>query len=184
VVTPPGFLPGFRPAVLLEKRASEALWSHHRGSGEQVCRRIGWSNQEGLRRVCEQFPYTKNAQDLTEEAAIGVAALLIHDLEGGVLQSVLQIGSGGDYLVRVSGEDSFIQLEVSGLRVGETGSTSASRLQQKTDQVLTHARVGLVSVTTFSHGPQAVVHSYQHFVRQQRRRSRKKPGAGRKGGKK
>jgi hypothetical protein len=29
VVTPPGFLPGFRPAVLLEKRASEALWSHH-----------------------------------------------------------------------------------------------------------------------------------------------------------
>jgi hypothetical protein len=30
VVTPPGFLPGFRPAVLLEKRASEALWSHHR----------------------------------------------------------------------------------------------------------------------------------------------------------
>jgi cytochrome d ubiquinol oxidase subunit II len=28
-VTPPGFLPGFRPAVLLEKRASEALWSHH-----------------------------------------------------------------------------------------------------------------------------------------------------------
>jgi tetratricopeptide (TPR) repeat protein len=32
VVTPPGFLPGFRPAVLLEKRASEALWSHHQDS--------------------------------------------------------------------------------------------------------------------------------------------------------
>jgi phenylacetate-CoA ligase len=35
VVTPPGFLPGFRPAVLLEKRASEALWSHHPFAGPQ-----------------------------------------------------------------------------------------------------------------------------------------------------
>jgi prepilin-type N-terminal cleavage/methylation domain-containing protein len=34
VVTPPGFLPGFRPAVLLEKRASEALWSHHQLAGQ------------------------------------------------------------------------------------------------------------------------------------------------------
>jgi hypothetical protein len=110
---------------------------------EQVRRRIGWGNiPEELRRVCEQLPYTKNAHDLTEEAAIGVAALLINDLEGGVLQTVLPIGSGGDYLVRVSGEHRFIQLEVSGLRVDETGSHSGSRLQQKTEQVLTQANVG------------------------------------------
>jgi hypothetical protein len=108
--------------------------------------------------------------------------LLIHDLEEGVLQTVLPIGSGGDYLVRVSGKASFIQLEASGVRVDETGSASASRLQQRTEQVLTHARTGFVSVTTFSHGPGAVVHSYQHFVR--RGRQRKKPGAGRKGSKK
>jgi hypothetical protein len=168
-------------------REVEVNWLRRPGRGpvERVRRRIGWSNEgEGLRRVCEELPITKNDQDLTEEAAVGVAALLIHDLEGGVLQKVLPIGSGGDYLLRVSGMDSFIQLEVSGLREDHTGSASASRLRQKTEQVLTQARVGFVSVTTFSHGPHAVVHGYQHFVRKKRRRSRKKPGAGRKGGKK
>jgi hypothetical protein len=30
VVTPGGFLPGFRPRAQLGKPASEALWSHHR----------------------------------------------------------------------------------------------------------------------------------------------------------
>jgi hypothetical protein len=90
-------------------REVEVNWLRRLGrrSAERIRRRIGWSDvQEGVKRVCEQLPYTKNAQDLTEEAAIGVAALLIHDLEEGVLQTVLPIGSGGDYLVRVSGKAS------------------------------------------------------------------------------
>jgi hypothetical protein len=45
VVTPPGFLPGFRPAVLLEKRASEALWSHHRLLGLPPLALVGASSQ-------------------------------------------------------------------------------------------------------------------------------------------
>jgi hypothetical protein len=44
VVTPPGFLPGFRPAVLLEKRASEALWSHH--LFDESHDGVGWSGAE------------------------------------------------------------------------------------------------------------------------------------------
>jgi len=39
-----------------------------------------------------------NENDLSEKAAIGVMALLIHELEGVTIQEVLQIGSGGDYL--------------------------------------------------------------------------------------
>jgi hypothetical protein len=156
----------------------------------QVLRRIGWGDiREGLGRVCEQLPYTKNAHELTEEAAVGIAALLIHDLEGGVLQNVLPIGNGGDYLVRVREASAPIQLEVSGVRMDETGSNSRSRLQEKSDQVLTCVRVGFVSVTTFCHGPRAVVHSYLHFVRRGRRsavrqKPRKKPRGGKKRGKK
>lgn len=82
------------------------------GAEEQVVRRIGWSNQEGRRKASEQLSIARNAEYLSEGAAIGVAALLIHDLEGGVLQNVLAIGSGGDYLLRVAGEDGFIQLVV------------------------------------------------------------------------
>ncbi len=137
-----------------------------RGSAKDFLRRIGWGDiREGLVDVCEQLPLTKNANDLTEEAAIGIAALLIHDLEGGVLQGVLRIGSGGDYSVRVSEARAPIQLEMSGLREDATGHASRSRLQEKTRQVLTHARVGFVCVTTFSHGSGAIVHSYHHFVK-------------------
>jgi hypothetical protein len=107
---------------------------------------------------------------LTEEAAVGIAALLIHDLEGGILQSVLQIGSGGDYRLQVREASVPIQLEVSGVRMDETGSESVSRLGKKTNQVLGDARVGFVSVTTFHHGPRAVVHSYLHFVRKKGRK--------------
>lgn len=180
--------PTLRAGIL--SREIEVNWLRRPGHApeKQVRRYIGWNDQEELKKVCEQLPYTKNAQDITEAAAIGVAALLIHDLEGAVLQNVLPIGNGGDYLVRVCGEHSFIQLEVSGLRKDETGSDSRSRLRQKTDQVLTSVRVGFVSVTTFCHGPHAVVHSFQHFVRARprdaaSRRPKKKPKGG-KGGKK
>jgi hypothetical protein len=167
-------------------RGVEVNWRKRPGGGsaERVLRDIGWSDQARRATACEQLSVARNAEDITEAAGIGLAALLIHDIEEGVIQAVLPIGSGGDYLVRVSGQDSFIQLEMSGLRVDETGRKSAARLSEKTDQVLSKARVGFVSVTTFSHGPHAIVHSYLHFVRRARQKPKKKPGDGRKGGKK
>src|SRR5207247_8445523 len=89
----------------------------------------------------------------------------INDLEEGVLETVLPIGSGGDYFVRLKQVSHPIQIEMSGLRQDEAGSASRSRLREKTSQVLTHARVGFVAVTTFCHGAEAAVHSYLHYVR-------------------
>ena len=111
------------------------------------------------------MPLTVNDNDLTENSAIAILALLIHDLEGGVLQSVLQIGNGGDYLVQRMGDDRFIQVEVSGIKEDSGGTLSRARLKGKTDQVLRHDDVGYVSVTTFSHEAVAEVHSYLHFVK-------------------
>lgn len=170
-------------------RAVEVNWLRRlaRGPPTQVRREVGWADvPQYSGALCEQLPLTINAHTLTEKAAIGIAALLIHDLEGGSLQTVLPIGSGGDYLVRVSGDSSFIQLEVSGLREDGTGSASSARLQQKTMQVLTRARVGFVSVTTFCHGSEGIVHSYHHFVKQKsrtkaRQKPKKKPRDGKKG---
>jgi hypothetical protein len=166
-------------------REVEGSWLKRpgRGSVEQVHRRIGWSDvPQKMIALREQLPLTVNSQTLTEQAGGGVAALLVSDLEQGRLHMVLPIGSGGDYLVRVSGEDSFIQLEVSGLREDRTGSAASARLREKTAQVLTHARVGFVSVTTFSHGNRASVHSYHHFVRRPsgKQQARKKSTRGRK----
>jgi hypothetical protein len=151
-------------------------------------RRFGWTGLEPeVARVCEQLPRTKNRNDLTADAAIAAAALLIHDLENGALETVLQIGSGGDYLVRMPQLSTPIQIEISGVMEDDSGSDSRSRLSQKSDQVLSRARVGFVSVTTFSHGPQRIVHSYLHFTKAKRKKARgskprrKPPG---KGGKK
>jgi hypothetical protein len=161
-------------------RSIEVSWLKRPGKGQEtkVQREIGWDNLKRLERVCEQLPFTKNAHDITEGAAVGVAALLVSDLEGAILQSVLPIGSGGDYHVRVKEAKKPIQIEMSGLREDEAGSASRARLREKTDQVLTCARVGFVSVTTFSHGASKVVHNYLHYVRKQKKAragKRKKP---------
>jgi hypothetical protein len=103
-------------------------------------------------------------------------ALLIHDLEGGVLQEVLQIGSGGDYFVLVKRAKKPIQVEVSGIREDLHGGPSRSRLREKTTQVLTHSKVGYASVTTFSHPAGAIVHSYLHYVRRQRKKKGRMKG--------
>jgi hypothetical protein len=162
-------------------REVEINWLRRAGHGQEEAhrRRVGWSGLDAeIAKVCEQLPHTKNAHELTAEAAVGMAALLIHDLEGGILQSVLQIGSGGDYLLQIQESSVPIQLEVSGIMADETGSASRSRLNEKCDQVLTHARVGFASVTTFSHGPTKIVHSYLHFTKGKKKVSggpRKKP---------
>jgi hypothetical protein len=164
------------------KRDVEVNWLRTPGDAAptQENREVGWSGLD-LEKVCLQISTTLNEQDLTEQAASGVMALLISDLENGVLQTVLQIGSGGDYLIRRKGTSSFIQVEISGIKVDPAGSLSGPRLRQKTEQVLTHRRVGYVSVTTFSYRAGGIVHSYLHYVKRQKR-----PGGrpGKKGGKK
>ena len=156
----------------------------------EVQRSIGWANLQdavqNLRALLVQLPITVNAQALTEQAAIGVMALLLHDLEGVVLQAVLQIGSGGDYIIQ-----SEEQVEVSGIRHAVSAAVSQGRLAEKSTQVLRHSEAGYVSVTTFSYpGSQAsgpIVHSYLHFVRQAPKKQKSRQtgkNAGKKGKKK
>jgi hypothetical protein len=138
---------------------------------ETVTRVLGWSGMsKEVLFACEQLPRTKNQNGLTEDAAITAAALLLHDLEKGSLESVLEIGSGGDYLVRITGCRAAFQLEVSGVFEDVDGDRSRNRLSQKCRQVLTNANSGYVSVTTFHHGQQDVVHSYLHFTRKRQRK--------------
>ena len=93
-------------------------------------------------------------------------ALLIHDLEGVILQTVLQIGSGGDYLVQVQEGRAVTQVEVRGIRHAESAAISKAKLAEKREQVLKHSRTGYASVTTFSYPGGPIVHSYLHYVRQ------------------
>ncbi len=112
-------------------------------------REIGWANLPDHVDDCEWVRSRRNEQDITEDAAIGVMLLLIHELEGGVLTEVLRIGSGGDYLVKLSGRSEPVQVEVSGIKTGTAGEAS-SRLSKKSRQI---RGAGFVSVTSFQHGP-------------------------------
>jgi hypothetical protein len=136
-----------------------------RGAATQENRDIGWNglaNYAGDLAV--QWNITVPPQDVTEQAAIAVMALLIHNLARGEILRVLQIGSGGDYLVQVGGLRRPVQAESSGIRSDPSGSQSLSRLSQKKTQVLTHSRAGFAAVTTFCHPLGDIVHSYLHYV--------------------
>ena len=68
-------------------------------SKRQTSREFGWEGvQEQVQETCEKLPFTRNEHGITEDAAIGIMAALIYELEHAVIQTVLQIGSGGDYL--------------------------------------------------------------------------------------
>ena len=143
----------------------------------QVQRDIGWNGLQNIvDTVCVQLPMTVNAQTLTEQAAIAVMALLISDLEDGCLQSVLQIGSGSDYLLLPRKGSNPIPVEVSGVREDATGNASRARLSEKKVQVLTRSDVGHVSVTTFAHAGGSIVHSYLHYVNRGRKKKGRKKG--------
>jgi hypothetical protein len=132
---------------------------------EQVSRDIGWSNipQYAGRRLCLQWLNTKNAQVVTEEAAIGVMALLISNLEAAEILRVLQIGSGGDYLLEIQGAGQ-LQAESSGIHVDLLGYDSKARLAKKRNQVLTKSTAGFAAITAFSHTATQEVHAYLHYV--------------------
>jgi len=135
----------------------------------QVEREIGWNDlPENLAAdgIIAQWRRAVPPQDITEQAAIAIMALLIHDLDQGEVLSALPIGSGGDYLVAIRGLKKPVQSESSGIRLDATGSESRQRLKGKMAQVVSKSRAGFAAVTTFSHGPECIVHSYLHFARQ------------------
>ncbi|HEX4611986.1 MAG TPA: hypothetical protein VH092_27565 [Urbifossiella sp.] len=132
-------------------------------------REISWEGLPNLAEDCVTFPLTWNDTDLTELGAIAVMALLVHELEGGVIDRVLPIGSGGDYLITTPGSRAPGQVEVSGVTEDGDSRETRKRVKKKADQVLTHARAGFVSVTAFSHPPAGGVRSFLHFVRRPRK---------------
>lgn len=147
------------------ERTVAVNWMSRVGTGcQQTNREIGWSCvPREITDECPRWINTINAQDITEGAAIGVMALLIHDLEQAEIVNVLQIGSGGDYLLTIKGNPQ-LQAESSGVHIDDKGYLSTARLTQKTQQVLTKCSAGFVSITAFSHTENQQVHSYLHYV--------------------
>jgi hypothetical protein len=119
---------------------------------------IGWANLPDHLDRCEEIVLILNEQRITEDAAIGVMLLLIHELEGVVSPRVLPIGSSSDYTAHLPGKVESV--EVTGIRIGSAGQSS-SRLGEKRKKIL---RAGFVSVTTFQYGESEAAHSYLHFV--------------------
>lgn len=158
-------------------RAVEVNWLPRPGSGtaSQEHRGIGWAGlTDYAGDLAVQWNITIPPQDITEQAAIAVMALLLHDLARGEIIQVLSIGSGGDYVVRVRGLKWWIQAECSGISADPNGSRSRATLKRKKAQVLTHSRAGFAGVTTFSHPQGDIVHSYLHYVCKKRRKRKGK----------
>ena len=112
-----------------------------------------------------------NEEAITEYAAIGIMALLIHELENVTIRDVLPVGSGGDYAIHIGSAKEPSQVEVSGLLEDPRGSKARYRLRKKCEQVLTHSPTGYASVTTFRYSNHNIVHSYLHYVEAKPRRT-------------
>jgi hypothetical protein len=130
---------------------------------------------------CVRVGRTVNAQRITEDAAIGVMALLIHELEGVTIREVLPIGSGGDYLIEFEKAAGPMQVEVSGIREDPAGKQAELRLAQKCAQVLQHSSCGYASVTNFHRLTDGTVHSYLHYVEEKKGRRKRQAKAKKKG---
>ena len=149
-----------------------------KGRQIQEVRTIGWSELPHLSEdFCRRWSLAFNQNDITEDAAIGVMALLIHALEGMMLERVSQIGSGCDYYVRAAPETKLIPLEVSGICEETSVGQPQTRFNEKRNQVLRHKehRAGYVSVTTFRHTAEDLVHSYLHYVVKTKTKAKKGP---------
>jgi hypothetical protein len=115
-------------------------------------RTIGWNGETGVSDAdCQRLAITFNALRITEDAALAVMALLIHELEGLTVNVVLPIGSGADYILSVRKGEQNAHVEVSGLRDDESGRRSSRRLAEKCEQLLAKCPAGFASVTTFRH---------------------------------
>jgi tetratricopeptide (TPR) repeat protein len=139
---------------------------------------VGWgSTNEEIKRTATTIGYTLPEQDANEDAAIGLMALLVSDLAGGVLHSVLSIGTSADYLIELASDGVLLPMEVSGIGTARSPGESVDRLRRKTRQLLTGHEAGYVSVSTFKHPSFDAVHSYLHYVKgQPPPKSRRKSG--------
>jgi hypothetical protein len=158
-------------------RAVAVDWLARPGSGtpvqeQRAIGRSGLANGSGAAAV--QWRQTIPSQDITEQAAIAVMALLIHDLAQGEIDQVLEIGSGGDYLVLVRDLKRPVQAESSGVRIDANGAESRRRLTKKKEQVLQRCRAGFAAVTTFAHRQGNIVHCYLHYARRKPRKKKHK----------
>lgn len=161
-------------------RAVTVDWVPHPGTAapRQSDRVIGWAGLKGIFERCHQVAVTTNPVTITEQAAIGVMALLVHELEGASLQRVLLIGDGPDYMVDV--RHGPVAIEVSGIREALTPGQAVQRLREKNDQLLRGYPSGFVSVTAFAHPPGRIVHSFLRFVSRPPNPAGKRKGRARK----
>lgn len=109
---------------------------------------VGWAGHLD-RAFCARACVAKNEIDVTEGAAIVLAALIVSEFERGRVLHVSRIGTRGDYLVEVDWRKEPVLLEIRGVRADDTpnGSVTRSKVKEKRDQV----RHGYVSVTAFRH---------------------------------
>ncbi len=141
-------------------------WVSRSGTGalQELTREIAWTDvPKAITEEAKKWKKTKNSHDITEEAAIGVMALLLHDLEGAEILEVLQQGSGGDYLLDIPGVPD-MQAESSGIHTDPMGYLSTQRMKEKCEQVLTKCSTGFACVAAFSHSPSQDVRCKLHYV--------------------
>ena len=145
--------------------ARDVTVTHHPRTGGPTVfsRRIGWSTVSPQTLwEARLFRGSFGERVITEGAAIGVMALLLHHLEGGQITSVLQIGLSADYLIQIDGRP--YVTEVSGVRIDANGQETNSRRSKKRTQLFRGHREGYVSVTAFSHGENGGVATYFEFA--------------------
>jgi hypothetical protein len=99
--------------------------------------RIAWDdlpryNQDYLRRL----RLCRNEQQITETAALGIMALLIHEIEKLSILTVQPIGGGTDYEAACGGKGPGVSVEVRGIRQADTFRMPQARLREKTAQAL------------------------------------------------
>lgn len=141
---------------------------HDPDTATEFKRLIEWEGlSPGAEDRCRRYRNTVADETLTEWAAIGMMALLIHDLEGGTVRGVVRQGVGGDYVVSLGGDEAGQQIEVRGIREDRTpsGSITAARVREKREQILRYRQTGFVSVTAFAYSDTAGVYSVLHFVK-------------------
>lgn len=134
-------------------------------ASQELTREISWKKDVPKSMADEAFKwaFTKSSHVITEEAAVCVMALLLHDLENVECLKVLEPGSGGDYLVVIPGVPP-LQAESSGIRVDPKGYLSTQRMNEKCEQVLKKSSAGFASVTAFSHSPSQDVRCQLRYV--------------------
>lgn len=136
------------PAGVEEREVTVEHTTVGRNDSETHRVTVGWAGHLD-REFCERASISKNAVDLTEAAAIVLAALTVSEFERGRIRHVSGIGTGGDYYVEVDWQVKPALLEIRGILADETptGSVTRAKVQEKRKQVVT----GYVSVTAFRH---------------------------------